>query len=196
MQHGPGAENAFGGVAQAYGESVPIVVIPAGYPTKLIERRPELQLVPPMQRVAKLAEHTVTPAHGQRDDAARAFTGVAKRSAAPGLVEDAGRHLRSRGCPIRPPTCRRRGRARPRTPRDVAEAAEVLVAAERPVSTRARACTTPRRGTRSRSWPSCCEAPVTTSLAGKSAFPEDHPLSLGTGWSRDRQAGARVSRRR
>ena len=31
MQHGPGTENAFGGVAQAYGDSVPIVVLPAGY---------------------------------------------------------------------------------------------------------------------------------------------------------------------
>ena len=31
MQHGPGAENAFGGVAQAYGESVPILVMPMGY---------------------------------------------------------------------------------------------------------------------------------------------------------------------
>src|SRR5213592_4254918 len=31
MQHGPGAENAFGGVAQAYSESVPLVVLPAGY---------------------------------------------------------------------------------------------------------------------------------------------------------------------
>ena len=27
MQHGPGAENSFGGVAQAYGESVPMVVL-------------------------------------------------------------------------------------------------------------------------------------------------------------------------
>src|SRR5918911_5141177 len=32
MQHGPGTENAFGGVAQAYGDSAPIVVLPAGYP--------------------------------------------------------------------------------------------------------------------------------------------------------------------
>src|SRR3569833_1729092 len=35
MQHGPGTENAFGGVAQAYSESVPLVVIPAGYPREL-----------------------------------------------------------------------------------------------------------------------------------------------------------------
>src|SRR6185369_13559937 len=34
MQHGPGSENAFGGVAQAYGDSVPIVVLPGGYPRR------------------------------------------------------------------------------------------------------------------------------------------------------------------
>ena len=28
MQHGPGTENAYGGVAQAYGESMPILVVP------------------------------------------------------------------------------------------------------------------------------------------------------------------------
>src|ERR1044071_6462127 len=31
MQHGPGTENAFGGVAQSYGDSSPVVVLPAGY---------------------------------------------------------------------------------------------------------------------------------------------------------------------
>src|SRR5690606_9800195 len=30
MQHGPGSENAYGGVAQAYGESVPLLVLPMG----------------------------------------------------------------------------------------------------------------------------------------------------------------------
>ena len=30
MQNGPGAENAFGGVAQAYADSVPILLLPAG----------------------------------------------------------------------------------------------------------------------------------------------------------------------
>src|SRR3979409_1660716 len=28
MQHGPGSENAYGGVAQCYGESVPVLVLP------------------------------------------------------------------------------------------------------------------------------------------------------------------------
>ena len=30
MQEGPGAENAFGGVAQAYADSVPILLLPGG----------------------------------------------------------------------------------------------------------------------------------------------------------------------
>src|SRR5690242_20777020 len=40
MQHGPGAENSFGGVAQAYGDSSPIVVLPAGYPRRLTNVAP------------------------------------------------------------------------------------------------------------------------------------------------------------
>src|ERR1700733_555362 len=40
MQHGPGTENAFGGVAQSYGDSTPIVVLPAGYPRHLTNVEP------------------------------------------------------------------------------------------------------------------------------------------------------------
>ena len=46
MQNGPGTENAFGGVAQAYGESVPIVVLPAGYDTSVAFTPAQLQRVP------------------------------------------------------------------------------------------------------------------------------------------------------
>ncbi len=46
MQVGPGAENAFGGVAQAYGDSVPILVIPGGYSRKLANLPPN----PPRHR--------------------------------------------------------------------------------------------------------------------------------------------------
>src|ERR687888_499129 len=40
MQHGPGTENAFGGVAQAYGDSVPIMVMPGGYPRRILNIPP------------------------------------------------------------------------------------------------------------------------------------------------------------
>src|SRR5436190_21409731 len=35
MQHGPGTENAYGGIAQAVSESVPILVMPGGYARRL-----------------------------------------------------------------------------------------------------------------------------------------------------------------
>jgi glyoxylate carboligase len=34
MQHGPGTENAFGAVAQAYADSVPVLILPEGYPRR------------------------------------------------------------------------------------------------------------------------------------------------------------------
>src|SRR5436305_11142609 len=59
MQHGPGAENAFGGVAQAYADSVPIVVLPAGYPRRLINLPPNLNSFINYQHVTKWAEQVV-----------------------------------------------------------------------------------------------------------------------------------------
>src|SRR5688500_5623177 len=40
MQHGPGTENAFGGVAQAWADSAPILVLPGGYPRTLTHVQP------------------------------------------------------------------------------------------------------------------------------------------------------------
>src|SRR5437763_10013540 len=62
MQHGPGTENAFGGVAQAYGDSVPIVVIPGGYPRHLINIPPNFNAFVNFQHVTKWCEQVVVPA--------------------------------------------------------------------------------------------------------------------------------------
>ena len=43
MQHGPGTENAYGGVAQAFGDSIPILVVPQRLPAPHGSRRAELQ---------------------------------------------------------------------------------------------------------------------------------------------------------
>src|SRR6266487_2849931 len=56
MQHGPGTENAFGGVAQAYGDSSPIVVLPGGYPRRLINVPPNFNAFVNYQRVTKWCE--------------------------------------------------------------------------------------------------------------------------------------------
>ena len=62
MQHGPGTENAYGGVAQAYSESVPMLVIPQGYPRRIAHIDPNYNAVREMRGVAKIAEPVTLPA--------------------------------------------------------------------------------------------------------------------------------------
>ncbi|MEZ4676239.1 MAG: thiamine pyrophosphate-binding protein [Caldilineaceae bacterium] len=53
MQQGPGAENAFGGVAQAYADSVPILVLPGGEPHGRRGIHPTFDAVPNYQGITK-----------------------------------------------------------------------------------------------------------------------------------------------
>src|SRR5579884_3124074 len=73
MQHGPGTENAFGGVAQAFGDSAPIVVLPAGYPRRLTNVPPNFNAFLNFQHVTKSVEQ-VTTAAAVVDALRRAFT--------------------------------------------------------------------------------------------------------------------------
>jgi acetolactate synthase-1/2/3 large subunit len=66
-------------------------------------------------------------------------------------------------------------------PGDVARAAEALVAAARPVIWAGQGVHYARAWEPLRRLAELLEAPVATSLGGKSSFPEDHPLSAGTG---------------
>jgi thiamine pyrophosphate-dependent acetolactate synthase large subunit-like protein len=66
-------------------------------------------------------------------------------------------------------------------PRAVAEVAERLVAAERPVIYAGQGVHYARAWESLRELAELLEAPVTSSLEGKSAFAENHPLSLGAG---------------
>src|SRR5947208_11092286 len=73
MQHGPGSENSFGGVAQAFGDSVPIVVLPGGYPRRLLNITPNFSSFLNYQHVVKWAEQVVVP-DAVRDAMRRAVT--------------------------------------------------------------------------------------------------------------------------
>src|SRR5881397_3685094 len=179
MQHGPGAENSFGGVAQAYGDSVPIVVLPAGYPRRLINIPPNFNSFLNYQHVTKWAEQVVM-ADAVPDAMRRAFTQVKNGRPRPVLVEiprdvlgeEVPEPLQYRPAP--------RLRTAP-DPRDVTRVAEALVAAERPVIYAGQGVHYARAWQSLRELAELLEAPVTTSLQGKSAFPETHPLSLGSG---------------
>ncbi len=61
MQHGPGTENAYGGVAQAFAESIPLLIVPQGYPRRIAGIDPNYSAVREMRGVAKSAEWAILP---------------------------------------------------------------------------------------------------------------------------------------
>jgi len=179
MQHGPGTENAFGGVAQAFGDSVPIVVLPGGYPRRLLNIPPNFSSFLNYQHVTKWAEQAILP-ETIPDVMRRAFTQVRNGRPRPVLVELPVDVLAADvpdGWVYTPAPRLRTGP----DPRGVAELAAALVAAERPVIYAGQGVHYAKAWKQLRELAELLEAPVTTSLQGKSAFPETHPLSLGSG---------------
>jgi acetolactate synthase I/II/III large subunit len=179
MQHGPGTENAFGGVAQAYGDSVPIVVLPGGYPRRITNIQPNFNAFLNFQHITKWCEQVTMP-DAVPDAMRRAFTQVKNGRPRPVLVEFPVDVLREEVPEPLSYTPAPRLRTAP-DPRDVSRVAEALVAAERPVIYAGQGVHYARAWQELRELAELLEAPVTTSLQGKSAFPENHPLSLGSG---------------
>jgi acetolactate synthase-1/2/3 large subunit len=179
MQHGPGSENAFGGVAQAYGDSVPIVVLPGGYPRRITNIPPNFNSFINYRNVTKWCEQVIM-GDAVPDAMRRAFTQVKNGRPRPVLVEipvdvyqeEVPEPLNYKATP--------RTRVAP-DPDAVTEAARILVEAERPVIYAGQGVHYARAWQQLRELAELLEAPVTTSLEGKSAFPENHPLSLGSG---------------
>src|SRR6058998_3591440 len=179
MQHGPGAENSFGGVAQAYGDSVPIVVLPGGYPRRLTNIQPNFNSFLNYHRVTKWSEQVIMP-DAAPDAMRRAFTQVRNGRPRPVLVEFPVDVLREEIPDSFEYAPAPRTRVGP-DPRDVRRVAEALVAAQRPVIYAGQGVHYAKAWQVLRELAELLEAPVTTSLQGKSAFPENHPLSLGCG---------------
>jgi thiamine pyrophosphate-dependent acetolactate synthase large subunit-like protein len=179
MQHGPGTENSFGGVAQAFGESSPIVVLPGGYSRTLINVPPNFNAYLNYQHVTKWCEQVNLPANVP-DAMRRAFTQVRNGRPRPVMVEIPS-DVMAEEVP-EPLTYKPVPRARTAPdPVVVKEVAEELLKAERPVLYAGQGVHYARAWAKFKELAELLEAPVTGSLEGKSAFPEDHPLSLGVG---------------
>jgi acetolactate synthase-1/2/3 large subunit len=177
MQHGPGAENSFGGVAQAYGDSVPILVLPAGYPRWLANVPPNFSSALNFRNITKLSEQ-LPMGRSLPDVMRRAFAQLRNGRPRPVLIEipvdvfaeEVGETLdyepsfHTRSAP---------------DPEAVARVVDVLCEAERPVLYAGQGVHYARAWGELRELAELLNVPVTTSLQGKSAFPEDHPLSLG-----------------
>jgi len=179
MQHGPGSENSFGGVAQAYSESVPILVMPMGYARRLAQVSPNFNSVVSMRTVTKSAEAVLSAAEVP-NILRRAFSRLRNGRGGPALVE-IPQDLFAEELPgpfaYEPVIAARYGP----DPADVQRAAAALVEAKSPVIYAGQGIHWARAWEPLKKLAELLGAPVATSLQGKSAFPEDHPLALGAG---------------
>ncbi|MEZ5557666.1 MAG: thiamine pyrophosphate-requiring protein [Pseudomonadales bacterium] len=179
MQHGPGAENAFGGVAQAYSESVPLLVIPAGYPRRLAHYYPNFNSTLNMQHITKWAE-PITMGRAAPEVLRRAFFQLRNGRPGPVLIE-VPVDVFGEDVPddwVYTPSFRAKTAPDPAA---LAEASRVLAAAENPVIYAGQGVHYARAWDELRALAEEWNIPVTSSIEGKSAFPENHPLSLGSG---------------
>ncbi len=179
MQSGPGSENAFGGVAQAYGDSSPIVVLPGGYTRQLSQIQPNFSSALNYRHVTKSCEQVTTP-EAVPEAMRRAFTQVRNGRPRPVLVEFPSdiysEDIADDFDPAPSPTLRYGPDSA-----SIEATAEALLAAERPVIYAGQGVHYAKAWHSLKELAELLAAPVTTSLAGKSAFPEDHPLALGSG---------------
>jgi len=181
MQHGPGTENAFGGVAQSFGDSCPVVVLPAGYARNINQVHPNFNAALNFRHVTKTSEQ-VTVADATVEALRRAFTTVRNGRPGPVLVEFPTDILRDEVPDALVAEYKKAPRLRSGPdPQSVSAIAEALVAAKRPVIVAGQGVHYGKAWPQLQALVELLECPIMTTLPGKSAFPENHPLSLGSG---------------
>jgi len=178
-QHGPGTENSFPGIAQAYAESVPMVAFPRGYDRAKTDVDPKFNSVRNYQHVTKTAEQLDDP-DAVVETVRRAFHAARNGRPRPALVEvpmevwemevgDGG------DIGYTPTSSSRVGP----DPAQVTAALDEVLAADDPVLFVGQGVNYAEAWEPLREFAELLELPVATSLNAKGAFPEDHPLSLG-----------------
>jgi acetolactate synthase-1/2/3 large subunit len=177
-QHGPGAEVAYAGVAQAYGESVPILFLPGGYATPIAHVGRNFNSVRNMAQITKSAEPLNFPGHVNAV-MRRAFTALRNGRGGPALVELPFDVLEQEGAEVDYKPVLRTKFAPDAA--QVARATELLCAAKRPVIYAGQGIHWASAYAELAELAELLAIPVCTSLPGKSSFDETHPLSLGSG---------------
>lgn len=179
MQQGPGAENAFGGVAQAYADCVPVLVMPQGYALSQAYVPYNFNSVRSMASVAKHAE-PLTSADQVVPVMRRAFSLLRNGRPQPVVIElpyDVLDLPYEGAFDYAPGKVVLSQPARP----DIEAAADMLIAAENPAIYAGQGIHWSEAYCELQELAEHLAIPVMTSLPGKSAFNERHPLALGSG---------------
>ena len=179
-QNGPGAENAFSGVAQAYADSVPILLLPAGVARDRQGVHPNFNPTRSYETVTKWAA-TVNSADRVPELMRRAFTKLRGGRPGPVLLEIPSDVATEELDEVKfdyevPPVIRTAA-----DPEAVSRAAAALLAADRPLVHAGQGVLYAEATEELVQIAEFLQAPVMTTMPGKSGFPENHPLSVGSG---------------
>ena len=180
MQFGPGAENAYAGVATAFSDAVPVLLLPLGHTRERDGVFPQFSSSRNYAPVTKFVEQ-VTTADRVIDTMRRAFARLRMGRPGPVMVEIPADVAAEQLDPAVVESYRPVKAARSEAdPRDVMAAARALLEARDPVIHAGQGVLYAEAGPELLELAELTAIPVMTTMGGKSAFPETHPLSLGS----------------
>ena len=180
MQYGPGAENAYSGVATAYSDGTPMLLLPLGHPTERNGIAPHFDSMVSYASVTKNIEQINTP-NRVSDVIRRAFAALRQGRPGPVMVEtpaDVALQEVSEEAFFYKPS---RSMVSQADPRDVQAAARALCQAKYPVILAGQGVMYAQATDELTELAELLQVPVMSTLLGKSAFSEIHPLALGSG---------------
>jgi acetolactate synthase-1/2/3 large subunit len=180
VQAGPGIENAFGAFAQAYSDGVPLLMIPGGGDQHRTGEPPQFDPLPVYRNITKWAGR-INFAERIPELTRRAFAVLRNGKPGPVLLELPADVSSAQVDDATFAYSPARGYRSAGNPEDVAAAARLLMQAQRPVLHVGHGVLWARAWDELRELAELLQAPVMTTMAAKSVFPENHPLSLGAG---------------
>jgi acetolactate synthase-1/2/3 large subunit len=176
-QAGPGIENAFPGIAQAYSENVPLLIVSGGLPLAKQYVRPTFRAADVYRAVTKWSAlaHNVQELP---DLMRRAYQAMRSGKAGPVLIEvpDEVAEAEFKGSLNYQPVPVLRAAPDPAA---IKKAAEMLLAAKNPLLWAGQGVHYAEAGDQLAALAELLPAPVVATNPGKSAIPDGHPLALG-----------------
>jgi len=182
VQDQAGAENAMGGISQAFADNVPILVLPRGSSLERTAVRPYFSALRTYQSITKQVEMIARP-DMVNDIMRRAFHALRNGRPGPVVVE-----MPSDVCEQEVPE----GVLPYHSPKisiqvpsasDIKEAVKILLKAKKPVIWAGMGVLLSGATEELREFAELIEIPVYTTMPGKSSIDERHPLALGGGSS-------------
>ncbi len=180
MQHAAGAENSMGGLAQAFGDNIPILVLPGGYPLASRHVRPNFLASENWRGVVKSVETIDSPSE-IKNVMRRAFQALRNGNGGPVVVEMTldicAMEVPGDGAGYSSPSV---SKSVPSTT-DIKDAVKALLAADRPMIWAGAGVLAAQATPELTEFAELTDIPVFTTMEGKSAYDERLPLSLGAG---------------